>query len=602
LFLIFYTFLLFFLAACLFAFFLSLSIIDGTLSKNLLRDVEEALIETAKEADRQKNFVERQSDNLKHRLHTQEKESRLQHRHRLHENSDLLFECNELRAENRDLQRKLGIAQHDLDEVKRNLHSATTGIASSMSTQPNKIVGADSMSPPKSRAIASGTAASSVLPIGGAKTKTGEAAPWIVHNSMPLTTPPLNTSGTGTTNNNIAGNRHPSDGDASLHSLHGIGLTTNQPHQQQQPLISLSQSMPNLQTQQQQQLLSGVIGPSLDSGPFPNVSLQQSLSHSYLPGAVTNQQMSFQPPVITVATKAGGKKQPQMGMPASPSPAAATSKAGKLRTVEANITEKLSNEITNLASQLDDSIRERDLQRLELSRLRKQLMMFSNNNSNIGTNLLSGGIATSPMNTTSTNHIPITGMTNASIAALQRASSIHSQYSENGLLQLPSLGSYTANSGVLSADQQLQYQQQGQQQQGFFPSGLPSIHQPSISSGGSLHGSGLRSSLVMTDEDMKKGIKLEPGASVKSFGRVGSSSSAISSGTPKSKSKVRSVFFQSLSFFFYSFCLSPFHRCQHQKVSLLLVVPLVLKLLQILLNNYNSNHRIQQVEEEVEVV
>jgi hypothetical protein len=507
-----------------------LTVIDGTLSKNLLRDVEEALVETAKEADRQKNFVERQSDNLKHRLHTQEKESRLQHRHRLHENSDLLFECNELRAENRDLQRKLLIAQHDLDEVKRNLHSATNGgIVSSMSTQPNKVAGNDSLSPPKSRPVPSSTAASSLPPTGAGGTKTGEATPWIVHNSMPLTTPPLNTNGTGTAGGGT--NRHPSDGDASLHSLHGIGFTSQQP-QQQQPLISLSQSMPNLQTQQQQ-VLSGVISPSLDSGPFPNVSLQQSLSHSYLPP--NQQQLSLQPPVITVATKAGGKKQQQMGMPSSPSPAAATTKAGKLRTVEGNVTEKLSNEITNLASQLDDSIRERDLQRLELSRLRKQLMMVSNNNGTNpnSTNLLTGGIATSPINTASSggNAFPV-GMTNANMAAaLQRASSMHSQYSENGLLQLPSLGSYPANSGFLSADQQLQYQQHPGQQ-GFFPSSLPSIHQSS----GSLHGSGLRSShssLVMTDEDVKKGIKLEPGTSVKSLGKAGSSSGL------SSKSKVR---------------------------------------------------------------
>lgn len=38
------------------------------MTKTQVKEVEEALIETAKEAERQKRFVERESDNLKHRL------------------------------------------------------------------------------------------------------------------------------------------------------------------------------------------------------------------------------------------------------------------------------------------------------------------------------------------------------------------------------------------------------------------------------------------------------------------------------------------------------------------------------------------------------
>ena len=56
------------------------------------QEIDEALVETAKEADRQKKFVEQQSNNLRHRLQSVSRESHSLARHRLNENSNLLFE------------------------------------------------------------------------------------------------------------------------------------------------------------------------------------------------------------------------------------------------------------------------------------------------------------------------------------------------------------------------------------------------------------------------------------------------------------------------------------------------------------------------------
>jgi len=65
--------------------------------KKFIRDVEDALVETAKEADRQRSFKEREAETLKHRLQSNKVEADLVINRRLQDNSNLLFECNELR-------------------------------------------------------------------------------------------------------------------------------------------------------------------------------------------------------------------------------------------------------------------------------------------------------------------------------------------------------------------------------------------------------------------------------------------------------------------------------------------------------------------------
>lgn len=88
---------------------------DQVISSNLIQEVEEALIDSAKEAERQKKFLERQNTNLKHRIKMANRESHLLSRHKLHENSDLLKECNTLRLEQRDYIRKIELLQEELN-------------------------------------------------------------------------------------------------------------------------------------------------------------------------------------------------------------------------------------------------------------------------------------------------------------------------------------------------------------------------------------------------------------------------------------------------------------------------------------------------------
>ena len=65
---------------------ITLLMISRKVSNALIKEVEEALIETAKEADRQKNFSEQQSKNLKRRLLNVERESHIVAKSRINEN------------------------------------------------------------------------------------------------------------------------------------------------------------------------------------------------------------------------------------------------------------------------------------------------------------------------------------------------------------------------------------------------------------------------------------------------------------------------------------------------------------------------------------
>jgi hypothetical protein len=60
--------------------------------------VELELLETAREADRQKKFVERSAKNLQHRLKQNSLDAMRSGQRRLMENASLMYECNELRA------------------------------------------------------------------------------------------------------------------------------------------------------------------------------------------------------------------------------------------------------------------------------------------------------------------------------------------------------------------------------------------------------------------------------------------------------------------------------------------------------------------------
>jgi len=97
--------------------------------KAIIAEIESELVENAKEANRQRQCMERTSENLEHRLRVIKTETERVNRTRLNENSHLIFECNNLRRDLKNVQRKLDIANQQCNELKRTnkkLASATT--------------------------------------------------------------------------------------------------------------------------------------------------------------------------------------------------------------------------------------------------------------------------------------------------------------------------------------------------------------------------------------------------------------------------------------------------------------------------------------------
>lgn len=85
--------------------------------KELLAELNQEFLDNAKEANRQRAFIERSAADLKHRLELASLEQVRSSQRRLHENSHLVFECNELRAELRSSARKLKLALEEKDRL-----------------------------------------------------------------------------------------------------------------------------------------------------------------------------------------------------------------------------------------------------------------------------------------------------------------------------------------------------------------------------------------------------------------------------------------------------------------------------------------------------
>jgi hypothetical protein len=79
-------------------------------------EVDAELIENAKEADRRRAFVEDNAKALKHRLNSNKRQAELDNKVRLAENSSLMYECNDLRWQVKDLERKLQVAEAAIEQ------------------------------------------------------------------------------------------------------------------------------------------------------------------------------------------------------------------------------------------------------------------------------------------------------------------------------------------------------------------------------------------------------------------------------------------------------------------------------------------------------
>lgn len=86
-------------------------LLDQPKSRRMKSEIEADLLENAKEADRRRNFVETNAKNLKHRLDASRRQAEFENKVRLAENSSLMYECNDLRFQVKELERRLQIAE-----------------------------------------------------------------------------------------------------------------------------------------------------------------------------------------------------------------------------------------------------------------------------------------------------------------------------------------------------------------------------------------------------------------------------------------------------------------------------------------------------------
>eukprot|EP01038_Epipyxis_sp_PR26KG_P006221 gene6221-8573_t len=317
-------------------------------SKQFLRDVEEALVETAKEADRQKKFVERQSNQLQHRLDVVKEEAHVAAKRKLHENSKLLYECNELRKEITMLHRKLEIKKNELDISHRKIEILTSQLSNTHQYTNSR------------------SRHTSFAPMG---TLDGFANP---------------------NNNNAQANRSSAMSVPSKpYDDETLGSRPD-PEPIQPPLNDTSEKAGQGKLIQKARLELSKSAPLL--------SLQANNSTgAFLYDKNENKMESVEqkgPPSRGLGNKSSRNSAPQLDLMVS-NANNANVKANKkgnadlksqsikkgnervLPTVTELQTEKLHREIDSLAQQLDDSIREREIQRIELSRLRKQMMTLS---------------------------------------------------------------------------------------------------------------------------------------------------------------------------------------------------------------------------------
>jgi hypothetical protein len=184
---------------------------------------------------------------------------------------------------------------------------------------------------------------------------------------LPSDTPPVTVSGKWVVHNSLLpkGGAGANDDD-SVHSLHGAAANVAPRSPKSGGAMSVSQSAPNLDH------LNGLSSPMGHRNMGRGEHARSVVNLSATQGIPFNDSMPAP----------GGTRLVSLNIPraystmAAPAAAAAKNKKGGGKLVETH-TEKLTKEVDLLATQLDESLRERDMQRIELSRLRKQLMSLS---------------------------------------------------------------------------------------------------------------------------------------------------------------------------------------------------------------------------------
>ena len=408
------------------------------MDSSMVKEIEEALVETAKEADRQKKFVERQTNNLRHRLHCVKRETHTVARHRLNENSNLLFECNELRTEVRELQRKLAIKANELELANRNmdvlrsevresigplsksnsvrLRSAMGGGSSGGGLKTPGSAGGGKPTSPQTHGLASA----------GAPAATGGGGMGTLDIGPPR---PDSSKGRWIINNSLSKGQLEIDTD-SLHSLHGQPPPLGSPEDRRQAgtvtgastgagALVLSQSAPQLpyymddetahntaaggggvgaapvsaqpdgrggggraMGRSQSQAVVGVGGAGIGKHGQGIGGRHHSLPAAGMPLDATKH-ISLNLPRAGPSAVHGGSAVGGSGSGPGGLGLGSVGGGGPKRRATGSSqahdyqVDKLQKEVTSLAVQLDESLREKEQQRIELTRLRKQVMTMS---------------------------------------------------------------------------------------------------------------------------------------------------------------------------------------------------------------------------------
>lgn len=352
------------------------------MGQSFAKEVEEALVETAKESDRQKKFVERQSSTLKHRLSSLKKEAHTMSRHRLNENSRLLYECNDLRMEIKDLERKMDAKNEAIESSRQIIASLQNQIERLRADRPRT----ESSKSARFQKVPHKETQDQTLSKTQKHATNPMPAPWVVHSSLPKTlgglgqTEALNTDKDQQSVHSLHGNQigiqPPSSKDESKKS-HGIlASNANGLIDYRQKSRPQSKSTPNISIQ------VTTIGPNepndeLKSSPNYHLSESQPILESYY-----NDEEALKPCVVKIASSTTGKVDPQSKSKITLNIPQATHKAKSMRrfgstqsnhVAEVQI-EKLTHEVNSLAQLLDESQREKDMQRVEINRLRRHLM------------------------------------------------------------------------------------------------------------------------------------------------------------------------------------------------------------------------------------
>jgi len=93
------------------------AVASGGMNKTQVAIVEDALVDAAREAERQRGFMEKESKQTKQRLETVKDESLRGQRTRILENSYLIVQCNSLRQTIKDNDRQLHIKNSEIFEL-----------------------------------------------------------------------------------------------------------------------------------------------------------------------------------------------------------------------------------------------------------------------------------------------------------------------------------------------------------------------------------------------------------------------------------------------------------------------------------------------------